>query len=114
MKIADDDIEERKATLKKRKARAAEMETGALELGAARRLANEEEDLNKQEAAAASMRGKLEALERRFEEMPRLAWAVFEQLGISKLADKIEKAGIDGKKMLELSQMSLAEAKKEI
>ena len=46
LKIADDDIEERKATLEKRKARAAEMETVALELGAARRLANEEEDLN--------------------------------------------------------------------
>ena len=98
MKIADDDIEERKATLEKRKARAAEMETVALELGAARRLANEEEDLNEQEAAAASMRGKLEALERRFEEMPRLAWAVFEQLGISI-------AGVSSPDELELAQV---------
>ena len=38
-------------------------------------------------------------------------WAV-EKLGISKLAGKIESAGIDGAKMLELSKMSLKDAKK--
>ena len=38
-------------------------------------------------------------------------WAV-ETLGIGKLAGKIESAGIDGAKMLELSKMSLSDAKK--
>ena len=38
-------------------------------------------------------------------------WAV-ETLGIDKLAGKIESAGIDGAKMLELSKMSLSDAKK--
>ena len=38
-------------------------------------------------------------------------WAV-EKLGPSKLAGKIESAGIDGAKMLELSKMSLKDAKK--
>ena len=38
-------------------------------------------------------------------------WAV-EKLGIGKLAGKIESAGIDGAKMLELSKMGLSDAKK--
>ena len=38
-------------------------------------------------------------------------WAV-ETLGIDKLAGKIDSAGIDGAKMLELSKMSLSDAKK--
>ena len=38
-------------------------------------------------------------------------WAV-ETLGISKLAGKIESAGIDGAKLIELSKMSLSDAKK--
>jgi hypothetical protein len=82
LKIAQDDLEERKTTLEKRRERAAAMETVALELGAAQRLAAEEQDLRVAESNTGTMAGKLDLLEKRFTAIHSLAWPVLKQLSV--------------------------------
>jgi hypothetical protein len=83
LKIAQDDLAERKTTLEKRRERAAAMETVALELGAAQRLAAEEQDLRVAESNTKTMSGKLDLLEKRFAAIHSLAWPVLQQLSVT-------------------------------
>lgn len=81
LKVAKEDMEDRAATLEKRRQRAQQMETVSLEVGAPNMLERDQQDLDKVRAAIESMTSKMELLESRLSDVMPTAEPVLELLG---------------------------------